>query len=198
MRSRGPGGRCRGETSHDVAFPAVVSKEESVSAQLQSPQTPARPASLAWRAARLADVDALLSVEQRAYSHPWTHGNFVDSIAGGHWVWLGFEGEHLRAYWLAMPVLDELHLLNLAVEPHHWGRGLGAQALEHLRKSARAQSIRDIWLEVRVSNLRAQRLYQRHGYLTEGRRRDYYPAGTNGREDALLMRLSMPLRGGSA
>lgn len=167
-----------------------------MSAQLQPSNLRAGTASLMWRSAKLGDVDALLAIEQRAYSHPWTHGNFLDSIAGGHWVWLGFEGDQLRAYWLAMPVLDELHLLNLAVEPHHWGKGLGAQALQHLRESALAHGIRDIWLEVRASNARAQRLYQRHGYLTEGRRRDYYPAGTQGREDALLMRLSMPTRGG--
>lgn len=159
-----------------------------MSAQLRPMPTPL----LSWRAARLGDVDALLAIEQRAYSHPWTHGNFVDSIAGGHWTWLGLDGDRLRAYWLAMPVLDELHLLNLAVDPAHWGEGLGDQALRHLRQQALAERLRDIWLEVRVSNVRAQRLYQRHGYLTEGRRRDYYPGGPQGREDALLMRLSMP------
>ncbi len=143
---------------------------------------------LTWRAAQLSDVDALLAVETRAYSHPWTHGNFVDSIAGGHWVWLGLSGDELLAYWLAMPVLDELHLLNLAVSPSHWGQGLGQQALQHLRDEARRQRITEIWLEVRVSNHRAQRLYQRDGFLTVGRRRNYYPAGSNGREDAYLMR----------
>lgn len=165
-----------------------------MSAQLQTLQTPA----LVWRAARLSDVDALLSVEQRAYSHPWTHGNFVDSIIGGHWTWLGWSGEQLRAYWLAMPVLDELHLLNVAVDPAHWGRGHGDQALHHLRQTAVSHGLRDIWLEVRVSNVRAQRLYQRHGYLTEGRRRDYYPGGPRGREDALLMRLAMRTGAGAS
>jgi [ribosomal protein S18]-alanine N-acetyltransferase len=153
----------------------------------------ARPSSwtpaLRWRTARLADVDAMLALEQRAYSHPWTHGNFVDSVVGGHWIWLGHEASELRAYWLAMPVLDELHLLNLAVDPARWGQGLGRQALLHLREQARQQQIREVWLEVRVSNVRAQRLYQRDGFLTVGRRREYYPGGPQGkgREDAYLM-----------
>lgn len=155
-------------------------------------------APLRWRSAQLADVDAMLALEQRAYSHPWTHGNFVDSVVGGHWIWLGHSDDaqrSLRAYWLAMPVLDELHLLNLAVDPNHWGQGLGRQALVHLREQALQQGIREIWLEVRVSNVRAQRLYQRDGFLTVGRRRDYYPGGPRGqgREDAYLMRRAVGL-----
>ncbi len=149
---------------------------------------------LSWRPAVLDDVEAMLQIEQRAYSHPWTHGNFVDSIAGGHWAWLAHECGVLRAYWLAMPALDELHLLNLAVDPSQWGRGLGRQALAKLRECAIAQGMSEIWLEVRASNRRAQDLYQRDGYMTVGHRRAYYPLSASRREDALLMRRSVALR----
>lgn len=153
------------------------------------PQSPVRkPVHLCWRCAEVGDIDALLDIEQRAYSHPWTRGNFQDSLTGGHWAWLGWETSELRAYWLAMPVLDELHLLNFAVHPNHWGRGLGQQALHHLEEVAQAQGLNDLWLEVRASNLRAQDLYQRGGFFTVGRRRGYYPLGSKDREDALLMR----------
>jgi [ribosomal protein S18]-alanine N-acetyltransferase len=151
---------------------------------------------LRWRTAQLADVTAMLALEQRAYSHPWTHGNFVDSVVGGHWIWLGCTEEFVRAYWLAMPVLDELHLLNLTVDPSCWGQGFGKQALTHLHERALQQQMREIWLEVRVSNTRAQHLYQREGYLTVGRRRGYYPGGPHGqgREDAYLMRRAVRLQ----
>lgn len=142
---------------------------------------------LTWRAASAADVEALLEVEQLAHSHPWTRGHFMDSLAGGHWTWLGFDGPDLLAYWLAMPVLDELHLLNFAVHPQHWGRGLGRQALGQVEGVAQTQGLKDIWLEVRAGNRRAQDLYQRAGYLTVGRRRGYYPLGSRDREDALVM-----------
>ena len=148
-----------------------------------------KPLELKWRTAELRDVDALLHVEQRAYGHPWTRGNFVDSLNSGHWAWCaeGPEGE-LCAYWLAMPVLEELHLLNVVVEPAWQGQGLGRQALAHLHEVAAARGMHDIWLEVRESNLRAQQLYRGSGYVAVGRRRGYYPNGSMGREDALLMR----------
>lgn len=148
-----------------------------------------KPMQLQWRAAGVLDIDRVLGVEQRAYSHPWTRGNFIDSLAAGHWFWLAEdEALHLCCYWLAMPVLDELHLLNLAVEPTLWGRGLGQQALEHLHAEAAARGQGEVWLEVRESNARAQALYDRLGYATVGRRRAYYPAAGGMREDALLMR----------
>ncbi len=150
-----------------------------------------RPA-LRWSPCGVDDVDALLDIEQRVYSHPWTRGNFIDSLSAAHWAWKGCDDSGaLRCYWLALPILDELHLLNLAVEPSHWGIGLARNALDHLRGQALAHELREIWLEVRVSNLRAQGLYLAAGFQQVGRRRDYYPAADGAREDALLMRLSL-------
>jgi ribosomal-protein-alanine N-acetyltransferase len=146
---------------------------------------------LQWQPCALGDVDALLSIEQQVYSHPWTRGNFIDSLASKHWAWKGVGDGMLRAYWLAMPVLDELHLLNLAVHPAYWGQGLAQQALAHLLASARQQGLADVYLEVRASNQRAQHLYTRCGFRAVGLRRAYYPSTGGSREDAVLMR--MPL-----
>jgi [ribosomal protein S18]-alanine N-acetyltransferase len=152
---------------------------------------------LHWRPSSLQDVDALLGLEQRLYSHPWTQANFVDSLTNGHCAWqagLAAPGPELAAYWLAMPVLDELHLLNLAVHPDHWGQGLARNCLQHLTEHAKSLNVSEIWLEVRESNHRAQMLYLRNGYVMVGRRRDYYPAGARGsgqREDALLLRKNL-------
>jgi ribosomal-protein-alanine N-acetyltransferase len=146
---------------------------------------------LHWEACSVGDVDALLTIEQRVYSHPWTRGNFIDSLASKHWAWKGSAGGELRAYWLAMPVLDEVHLLNLAVHPDHWGQGLARDAMAHLLDSARQQGFADVYLEVRASNHRAQHLYARSGFRNVGLRRAYYPADGNIREDAVLMRLDL-------
>lgn len=144
-----------------------------------------------WRPCTPQDVDALLAIEQRVYSHPWTRGNVQDSLSAAHWAWLAHEQQELVAYWLALPILDELHLLNLAVHPEHQGRGLARAALAHLREQAEQAGLQDIWLEVRASNQRAQAVYRADGYQTVGQRRDYYPAGNGRREDALLMRRSL-------
>jgi [ribosomal protein S18]-alanine N-acetyltransferase len=149
------------------------------------------PPALQWSRCTVDDVDALLAIEQRVYSHPWTRGNLLDSLSAAHWAWKAMVDDELRAYWLALPVLDELHLLNLAVHPEHSGQGLGRAALAHLRAQAAGAGMLEIWLEVRDSHARAQALYESAGYVRVGRRRDYYPAAGGRREDAVLMRLRL-------
>ena len=77
-------------------------------------------------------------------------------------------------------------VLTLAVAEHRWGEGIGAALLDGLLTEAGRRGCREIFLEVRVDNDRAQRLYRRRGFTDIGIRRAYYqPSGT----DALVMRL---------
>ncbi len=138
-----------------------------------------------------ADLDAVVAVEVRAYAYPWSRGNFIDSLAAGYTARLarGDEGD-LVGYFVAMPGVDELHLLNLTVAPECQGQGHGRALLEAVVAEARALRMARLLLEVRESNLRAHRLYAARGFAEVGRRRGYYPA-RDGREDALVM--SLPL-----
>ncbi|WP_439955342.1 hypothetical protein, partial [Klebsiella pneumoniae] len=74
---------------------------------------------------RLPDLAEVLAAEREAYPVPWTHGNFVDSLAAGYpaEVLRDPQGE-LLGYWVAMPGVDELHLLNITVAPAWQRRGL--------------------------------------------------------------------------
>lgn len=81
-------------------------------------------------------------------------------------------------------VVDEAHLMNIAVDPALQGQGLGEFLLLHMLEQARALGAELCTLEVRPSNRRAQRLYRRLGFHVAGRRRRYYV--DNG-EDALIM-----------
>jgi ribosomal-protein-alanine N-acetyltransferase len=73
----------------------------------------------------------------------------------------------------------------MAVASSHWGHGIGSALLEALLAEAAARGCAEVFLEVRVDNPRAQRLYRRHGFTDVGLRRGYYqPSGT----DALVMR----------
>jgi [ribosomal protein S18]-alanine N-acetyltransferase len=143
------------------------------------------------RAMTVADLGAVMAIEVRAYSHPWSHGNFVDSLAAGH-VAVVFEGpeRELSAYFVALAGVDELHLLNLTVAPARQGQGLGSHVLEAVIEAARARELATVWLEVRESNTRALALYARRGFDEAGRRRGYYPA-LQGREDAVVMRRTL-------
>jgi ribosomal-protein-alanine N-acetyltransferase len=138
----------------------------------------------------VGDLDAVLAIERAAYAFPWTHGNFIDSIAAGHWSELHFDAEgRLEAYAVAMPVVDEMHLLNLTVAPALQGRGRARAMLDRLQTECRERSLVTLYLELRVSNTRARRLYGRRGFDEVGVRRAYYPAPHAQREDAVVMRL---------
>ncbi len=139
----------------------------------------------------LADVAAVMAIETTAYSHPWSRGNFIDSLAAGYLAEVLEAGDGtLAGYFVALPGVDELHLLNITVAPGWQGCGHGQALLAAVRAHAEQRGLRAVWLEVRKSNLRAQALYRRSGFVDVGTRRGYYPA-VGGREDAAVM--SLPL-----
>jgi [ribosomal protein S18]-alanine N-acetyltransferase len=137
------------------------------------------------------DLDAVLALEQSAYPFPWTRGNFLDSLAAGHLAHvLRCDDGALCGYSLALAGVEEMHLLNLTVAPDWQGRGLARGLLDALVAQCRSERRHWLWLEVRESNPRARRVYARYGFEQVVRRRDYYPAA-GGREDAIVMRLSI-------
>ena len=132
-------------------------------------------------------LDEVVAVESRAYDHPWTRGNFSDSVRSGYEAQALVAGETLLGYFVAMKGVDEVHLLNLTVAPEHQSQGWGRLMLDAVALWARGEGAQWLWLEVRVSNERAQRLYERYGMRRVGERKGYYPAGPAGREDAIVM-----------
>jgi [ribosomal protein S18]-alanine N-acetyltransferase len=137
------------------------------------------------------DLDAVIAIEQTAYSHPWTLGNFRDSLNPlfeAQCLWLDDE---LLGYFLAMHGVEEMHLLNITVAPAHQGQGWGHMMLDALSLMSRHQGAQWLWLEVRQSNLRALQVYQRYGFKQISIRKDYYPAGRLQREHAVVMSLKL-------
>jgi [ribosomal protein S18]-alanine N-acetyltransferase len=145
---------------------------------------------LEQRAMLLRDLDTVVRVEASAYAFPWTRGNFIDSLAAGYIAEVLERGPELLGYFVAMPGVDELHLLNVTVAQPHQGQGHGQGLLAAVHQHAQRLGLQRVWLEVRQSNQRAQALYTRLGYRAMGQRRGYYPA-VQGREDAVLMGLAL-------
>ncbi|CAM2145938.1 [ribosomal protein S18]-alanine N-acetyltransferase [Pararobbsia alpina] len=139
-----------------------------------------------------ADLDEVAAVESVAYEFPWTRGNFEDALRNGY-LGLCMRDVHgsLIGYCVLMPVVDEMHLLNLCVAPASQGRGVGLALLNDAVRITRAEKLFSMLLEVRPSNQRAVRLYERFGFVAIGRRRNYYPAAQRKREDAIVMRLTL-------
>jgi len=133
---------------------------------------------------RLGEVVAL---ERRVYEHPWTRGNFIDSLRSGYHARLLVAGGGGRGHYVPRKGGAEVHLLNPTVAPEHQGQGWGRTMLDGLALWAGGEGAQWLWLEVRASNARAQRIYDRYGYRRVGERRHYYPAGSGRREDAIVM-----------
>jgi len=133
----------------------------------------------------------IVEVESRAYEHPWTHGNFADSLRSGYQAQALMAGETLLGYFVAMKGVDEVHLLNITVVPEFQSQGWGRLMLDAIALWSRKQGAQWLWLEVRVGNERAQRIYERHGYRRVGERKGYYPAVGGQREDAIVMSLKL-------
>lgn len=137
------------------------------------------------------DLDEVMVHERELYPFPWTRGNFTDSMAAGYSAWTlrDARGE-LMAYAVLMIALDEGHLLNLSVARRFQRFGFGWRMLDWLAAHVRDCGARTMLLEVRPSNVAAQRLYRRYGFEPIGVRRGYYPAD-GGREDAVVMRIAL-------
>lgn len=141
---------------------------------------------LRYRPMRTPDLATVATIEAEVYSHPWTQGNFRDSLAAGHACWVVERADALCAYGVLMMGVDEAHLLNLSVAQALQRQGVGRLLLAFLEARAREFRARIMFLEVRVSNAPARSLYAAAGYREVAVRRNYYPAAT-GREDAILM-----------
>jgi [ribosomal protein S18]-alanine N-acetyltransferase len=136
------------------------------------------------------DLDDVLAIENAIYTHPWTRGNFGDSLRAGYdcRTWR-LEGE-LVGYFILTAAAAEAHLLNLSISLRHQRSGHGRALLREAVDLARRRGARSVFLEVRPSNLPAQALYSRFGFRRIAVRRGYYPAHS-GREDALVFKLAL-------
>lgn len=146
---------------------------------------------LQFRAMVEPDLERVMAIEVQAYSFPWSLGNFRDSLLAGYEAELMLHGEdldELLGYWVAMPGVEEMHLLNLTVAPRHQRQGHARTLLDRLSVRSLERGAKTLWLEVRASNHRALSVYEAHGFERVGTRRHYYPAAGAKREDAVVMR----------
>lgn len=137
------------------------------------------------------DLDEVMAIESAIYSHPWTRGNFADSLRAGYDCRVLRHGVVLIGYFVLMAAAGEGHLLNLSIAAAHQRAGHGSRLLGDAMALARKHAARSLFLEVRPSNSAAQALYTRFGFRAIAVRRGYYPARA-GREDALV--LTIPLQ----
>jgi len=139
---------------------------------------------------REEELPAVLEIENAIYEHPWTRGNFADSLRAGYECWTYRMDATLLGYFVLIVAAGEAHLLNLSVAVQSQRRGHGGALLAESIRLSRQLGARNVYLEVRPSNQAAQALYARFGFRHIALRRGYYPAGAQ-REDALVFALPL-------
>ena len=128
------------------------------------------------------DIDAVSRIEEQSYGYPWSTGIFRDCLLAGYLCLVIEQSGEVRGYGILSVAAGEAHVLNVCV---------GLALLQRLIAEARDARVKRMFLEVRPSNLAAINMYKGMGFATIGRRRDYYRAGGDRREDALVLALTL-------
>jgi len=133
-----------------------------------------------------AHLEPIMEIEQAAYTHPWSIGNFKDCMTTGYHCWVIEQDNHLIGYVVFSVGANESHLLNICLTPATQGQGIATTVMKTVMKKAKSQQADCMFLEVRDSNVLAIKRYDVIGFHEIGHRTGYYPA-KGGREDALIL-----------
>ncbi len=144
-------------------------------------------------AAKPADLDEIVEIENRAYAFPWARSVLHAEINGKAFSYVyvarlqhnsSFPEKIIgyNYFWLAA---DEIHILNIAVDHDYRGYGCGKHLVRFALNFGRERGAKSAFLEVRASNDAAQQLYRQLGFHRIGLRKHYY---SDNKEDAYVMK----------
>ena len=134
------------------------------------------------------DLSQVSDIERRSYDFPWSHGVFRDCLLAGYTCIVLERPDTIAGYGILSVAAGEAHVLNLCVDPEYRRLGYGDRLLDEMLRRAKAASVKEIFLEVRPSNVNALSLYRKKGFRQIAHRRAYYQA-RYGREDAAVLSL---------
>lgn len=135
------------------------------------------------------DVEGVMKIELEVVEFPWTASIFSDCIKVGYSCWVLEDNNEIIGYSLMSMSGVEAHILNICITGKRQRQGLGLRMMKHLIEESKMLQAESIFLEVRVSNHGAYKLYRDLGFEEVGKRQDYYPAPNDTREDALVLSL---------
>ncbi|UCD70158.1 MAG: ribosomal protein S18-alanine N-acetyltransferase [Betaproteobacteria bacterium] len=136
------------------------------------------------------DLARVMAIETAIYTHPWTRGNFVDSLKAGYTCHVMQVSGKVIGYGVMTVAANEAHLLNLSIAGEWQRQGYGRSLLLYFIDTARRAGALQMLLEVRLSNFIGRSLYFSMGFYSVAIRPGYYPT-QQGREDAIIMGLNL-------
>jgi len=149
---------------------------------------------LNYRLGSIDDIEAVFALNQQRFSEAWSKQSLLNVMLAGFDLYVCEAQGKLVGYALSQDILDEVHIMQLAVSPDFQRQGIGKQLTCQLIMHKAEQTL--ILLEVRASNLAAQSLYKHLGFQSIGRRKAYYTPQSLGqaREDAIVMQLGTGMK----
>ena len=138
---------------------------------------------------KVEDLPEIVAIETASFETPWSETLFYNEICKAIAVSrVARINGRVAGYLCANMIIDEGHILNLAVHPDHRRFGVASRLLKHMIDDMRARDCRSIFLEVRISNEPALKMYERFGFTLLGTRKAYYVSPV---EDAVVMVLRL-------
>ena len=130
-------------------------------------------------------IEEILQIEFDAFTTPWTRNDFNSELANNNAIYIvASENNNVIGYAGMWHVINEGHILNVAVKAENRKQGVGTLLISELVNIAIEKEMIGLTLEVRESNTAALQLYQKFGFKAEGIRKRYY---SDPSEDAVIM-----------
>jgi ribosomal-protein-alanine N-acetyltransferase len=159
----------------------VIAAIEFMPAELVSPEA----VSVVVAPMRRRHLRAVLRIEEKTSSTPWSLGLFLAEARRDERVYLvARSGNEILGYAGLLFALTDGHITTIAVDPDRQGGRVGTRLMLVLMRAAVERGAEAVTLEVRASNVSAQAMYRRFGFMPAGARKDYYRDPT---EDALVL-----------
>jgi len=138
---------------------------------------------------KVADLAEVLAIETASFKTPWSETLFYNEICKAIAVSrvAKIDGK-VVGYLCANIILDEGHILNLAVHPEFRSLGIASSLIKEMIEIMRERDCRSVFLEVRISNEQARIMYEKYGFTLLGTRKNYYISPV---EDAVIMVLRL-------
>ena len=135
------------------------------------------------------DLPEVLAIETASFKTPWTEPLFYNEISKNIALSrVAKINNKIAGYLCANLIIDEGHILNLAVHPEYRGQGVASFMIGEMVEIMKDNSCRSVFLEVRASNEGARTIYEKFGFTLLSTRKDYYISPV---EDAVVMVLRL-------